>query len=66
MDVELLELARDSGIWISIGTDAHLLRELRYIEFGVAMAIRAGFPRERILNYQPVDSVLEWARGRDR
>jgi DNA polymerase (family X) len=64
MDVELLELARDAGIWISIGTDAHLLRELRYVEFGVALAIRAGFPQERILNYQPVDSVLEWARRR--
>jgi DNA polymerase (family X) len=66
MDIELLELARDAGIWISIGTDAHLLRELRNIEFGVALAIRAGFPQERILNYQPVDSVLEWARERDR
>jgi histidinol phosphatase-like PHP family hydrolase len=64
IDVELLKLARDTGVWISIGTDAHLLRELRYVEFGVALAIRAGFPRERILNYQPVDSVLEWARGR--
>jgi DNA polymerase (family 10) len=64
MDVELLELARDAGIWISIGTDAHLLRELRYIEFGVALAIRAGFPQDRILNYQPVDSVLAWARRR--
>jgi histidinol phosphatase-like PHP family hydrolase len=64
MEVELLELARDAGIWISIGTDAHLLRELRYVEFGVALAIRAGFPQDRILNYQPVDSVLEWARRR--
>jgi histidinol phosphatase-like PHP family hydrolase len=64
MDVELLELARDAGIWISIGTDAHLLRELRYIEFGVALAIRAGVTQDRILNYQPVDSVLEWARRR--
>ena len=61
LDSELLELARDVGLWISIGTDAHLLRELQYVEFGVALAIRAGFPRERILNYQPLESVLRWA-----
>jgi DNA polymerase (family 10) len=62
LDVELLQVARDAGLWISIGTDAHLLRELSYVEFGVALAIRAGFPRERILNYQPLQSLLKWAR----
>jgi len=62
LDVELLRFARDAGAWISIGTDAHLLRELAYVEFGVALAIRAGLPRERILNYQPLQSVLRWAR----
>src|SRR6266540_2557980 len=61
LDVGLLELAREAGMWISIGTDAHLLRELRHIEFGVALAIRSGFPRDRILNYQPLESVLRWA-----
>jgi DNA polymerase (family 10) len=61
LDCGLLELARDAGVWISIGTDAHLLRELQYVEFGVALAIRAAFPRERILNYQPLESVLGWA-----
>ena len=62
LSVELLRLARDTDLWISIGTDAHVLRELRYIEFGVALAIRAGFPRDRILNYRPADFVLDWAR----
>ncbi|HEV8421408.1 MAG TPA: hypothetical protein VGR13_08650, partial [Actinomycetota bacterium] len=62
LNSELLEVARDAGVWISIGTDAHLLRELGNVEFGVALAIRAGFPRERILNYQPLESVLGWAR----
>jgi DNA polymerase (family X) len=62
LDSDLLEIARDAGVWLSIGTDAHLLQELRYVEFGVALAIRAGFPRERILNYQPAEFVLEWAK----
>lgn len=64
LGVDLLRLAREAGTWISIGTDAHTLRELRYIEFGVALAIRAGFPRDHILNYQPMQFVLEWA-GRE-
>ncbi len=57
---ELLEVARDAGAQISIGTDAHSLRELSYVEFGVAMAIRAGIPRDRILNFQPLEAVLRW------
>jgi histidinol phosphatase-like PHP family hydrolase len=66
LDSELLKAAREAGVWISIGTDAHLLHELRYVEFGVALAIRAGFPRDRILNYQPREFVHRWVRDRPR
>jgi histidinol phosphatase-like PHP family hydrolase len=62
LDVELLELVRDVGCRVSIGTDAHSVGELRYMEFGLAAAIRAGIPRERILNFRPVHDVVEWAR----
>jgi histidinol phosphatase-like PHP family hydrolase len=62
LNVEILELAREAGCRISIGTDAHSVAELRFMEFGVAAAIRAGIPRERILNYQPVEDVLAWSR----
>ena len=63
LNVEILELAREVGCRISIGTDAHSVAELRYMEFGVAAAIRAEIPRERILNFQPVEDVLEWSRA---
>ena len=62
LNVELLELAREAGCRISIGTDAHSVRELGFMEFGLAAAIRAGIPRDRILNFQPVDEVLDWSR----
>jgi histidinol phosphatase-like PHP family hydrolase len=62
LDVELLELAVEAGCRISIGTDAHSVFELRFIEFGLALAIRAGVPRDRILNYQTVDDVVRWAK----
>jgi DNA polymerase (family 10) len=58
LDVELLRLAVDAGIRISIGTDAHSIYELGYMEFGLAAAILAGVPRERILNFQPADDLL--------
>jgi DNA polymerase (family 10) len=61
LDVDLLRLAVDAGIRISIGTDAHSIYELGYMEFGLAAAILAGVPRERILNFQPVADVLSWA-----
>jgi histidinol phosphatase-like PHP family hydrolase len=62
LNVELLEVARQAGCRISIGTDAHSVAELGHMEFGLAAAIRAAIPRERILNFQPVADVLEWSR----
>lgn len=64
LDVGLLGMAREIGVRISIGTDAHHPSELRFIEFGLAAAIRADIPRERILNFQPADDVVAWARAR--
>jgi DNA polymerase (family 10) len=61
LDVELLELAREVGVRISIGTDAHRTTELGFMEYGLAAAIRAGIPRDRILNFQPVEDVLSWS-----
>jgi histidinol phosphatase-like PHP family hydrolase len=61
LQVELLEVARDAGAWISIGTDAHRPDELLYIDLGVAAAIRAGVPRDRILNYLPREDLVAWA-----
>ncbi|MFN2543733.1 MAG: PHP domain-containing protein [Actinomycetota bacterium] len=66
LDVELLQLARESGCWISIGTDAHHPTELRFLEFGLAAAARASIPRERILNFLSRDQLLEWASERSR
>jgi histidinol phosphatase-like PHP family hydrolase len=61
LHAELLEVAREAGTMISIGTDAHHPSELAYMEFGLAAAIRGGIPRERILNFRPLQEVLRWA-----
>jgi DNA polymerase (family 10) len=62
LSVELARVARAAGVrWFSIGSDAHSAAELEFLPFGMATAALAGVPRERILNYQPVDDLLAWA-----
>jgi histidinol phosphatase-like PHP family hydrolase len=63
LNVELLEIARDVGVRLSIGTDAHAQSELKFIWVGVAAAIKAGIERERIINYMSADDLVAWAQG---
>jgi histidinol phosphatase-like PHP family hydrolase len=63
LDVELGRLAVEEGTWLSIGTDAHYPHELGWMDLGLAAAILAGAPRERILNYLSREELLEWAAG---
>ena len=65
LDVDRLRVVAESGGWVSIGTDAHTPSELVFFEIGIAAAILAGLPRERILNYLPLRQLREWA-GRIR
>jgi putative hydrolase len=64
LEVSVLEIARDSGVWVSIGTDAHHPDELANLDFGVAAAIAARFPRDRILNALPPDAIRGAGRAR--
>ncbi|HLQ04774.1 MAG TPA: PHP domain-containing protein, partial [Verrucomicrobiae bacterium] len=50
LDVERLRIVAAEGAWVSIGTDAHTPGELVFLEIGIAAAILAGIPRERVLN----------------
>ena len=63
LSVELARIAMAEGVrWFSIGSDAHSAFELRFLPFGMATAVLAGIPRERILNYRTFDEVIEWGR----
>lgn len=64
LQVELLELARETGVWISIGSDAHRLDELENLELGEAAALRARIPPDRILNLLSADEVVAWAAAK--
>jgi histidinol phosphatase-like PHP family hydrolase len=60
LNVELLRIAAGFGVRISIGTDAHHPVELGFVDLGLAAAALAGIPRDRILNFGPVEDVLAW------
>jgi histidinol phosphatase-like PHP family hydrolase len=64
LPVELLRLARDSGVWFSIGTDAHAIAELDFMPLGLGAAAIAGVPPDRIINFHPIGWVREWVAER--
>jgi len=61
LSLGLLKLARRAGCRISIGTDAHGASQLRFIEFGLACALRAKIDPGRILNFMGRKELLNWA-----
>jgi len=67
LPVELLRIARDTGVWFSVGTDAHAIGELDFMPLGIGAAAMAGISTERILNFQSAEVLAEWtARRRAR
>ena len=63
LNVEMATIAREAGVqWFTMGTDAHSAGELANLPFAMATAALAGIPRERILNYRPVEEVTAWVR----
>lgn len=64
LNVELAARAAAAGCYISIGTDAHSTDELESIELGIATALAAGAPRERILNFMTAQELIAWVRSR--
>jgi len=67
LDWRLLRQARDAGVLISIGADAHNVAGLRHVDWGIAMARKGWLTRDDILNTRPVDQFLDHvARRRGR
>lgn len=60
----ILEAAREHGTRISLGSDAHSSRQLGFLAFGLAWAARARIPRERIVNFLPIEDLKQWLAKR--
>jgi len=66
LSTDLVKLASKAGCRISLGTDAHDPLQLRFMEYALASAVKAGVPKERILNFMSFDELRAWvARLRD-
>jgi DNA polymerase (family 10) len=52
-----LEMAKDYGVLISIGTDTHILPELDMMIFGVGTARRAYLQCKHVINTYPYDEL---------
>jgi DNA polymerase (family 10) len=64
LDWRYLKRARDLGVIVEIGPDAHSARSLEWTDLGVSMARKGWLRREDILNARETDDVLAFARRR--
>ncbi len=62
LNADLARRAREMGCTFSIDTDAHHIEDMDNMLFGVATARKAGIPKERVLNAQPLADVLAFVR----
>jgi DNA polymerase (family 10) len=64
LDWRVLRRARDQGVTISIGADAHNTAGIGNVEFGVGIARKGWLSAVDVLNTRPVAGFLEFARAR--
>jgi len=60
LNVRLLKVAREEGVRISLGTDAHHAWQLEFIELGLAAALQVKIPAERIVNFMALTDLKQW------
>lgn len=60
LNVGLLKVARKAGVRISLGTDSHHAHQLEFVELGLAAALKARIPPERIVNFLDLPSLRAW------
>ena len=59
-----VRLAKEKGVKLSIGTDAHNIGQLWMMRLGVGVARRGWLEPEDILNTLSVEQLMEWRRKR--
>lgn len=57
-------LARDMGVPVAIDSDAHSIRELSYLRYGIGIARRAWLGPEHVLTTRSADAIADWRRAR--
>jgi len=60
LDYVLARSALAAGCLFALDSDAHATDQLAYAETAIAHARLAGIPADRIVNYWPLDRLLNW------
>ncbi|HEX7319697.1 MAG TPA: DNA polymerase/3'-5' exonuclease PolX [bacterium] len=58
-----LKKAKESGVMISLGTDAHGVTELRWMKYGVATCRRGWLEAKNVVNTYPREKLLRLRKG---
>jgi DNA polymerase (family 10) len=64
LDWRAVRQARDKGVTISIGADAHNVAGIGYVEYGIGMARKGWLMAGDILNTKPVEEFVAYAKRR--
>ena len=64
LDSDLARLAVEQGCEITLASDAHAVPHLEFDAYASAIAMRAGVPRERVLNVKHADEFQMWLADR--
>ncbi|HSP45057.1 MAG TPA: hypothetical protein VLO30_03615 [Chthoniobacterales bacterium] len=62
LNLALLKVARKAGVRISLGTDSHHADQLEFIELGLAAALKARIPPDRIVNFMDLPNLRSWVK----
>jgi len=66
MDWKWIPYAMDKGLMISINPDAHNLRGIRDIRYGVIAARKGGLLKNNCLNSKPIAEFESWIKAKNR
>lgn len=57
-------MARELGVPVAIDSDAHSVRELQFLKYGIGIARRAWLGKEHVLTAQPLEKIREHRAAR--
>ncbi len=57
-------MARELGVPVVIDSDAHSIRELQFLKYGIGIARRAWLGKEHVLTAQPVETIRQHRAAR--
>ena len=64
IDEHTARMAREAGVPVVLNSDAHSIRELQFLRFGIGIARRAWLGKEHVLNTRSASELQEWRSAR--